>query len=91
MQYKAIAKDSLAGKKSRSGALLINKFTSEELLQLRTEMVLRLRIEKVMESMIPRYCAKIEGNYHSTGMVPKSKVDKMRKYLAANNLIKPPV
>ena len=91
MQHKTIAKDSLAGKKSRTGALLINKFSNEELLQLRTEMVLRLRIEKVMEAMIPRNCARIEGNYHSTGMVPKSKVDKMRKYLVANKLIKPQV
>ena len=89
MQHKTIANDSLAGKKTRTGALLINKFSIDELLQLRTEMVLRLRFEKVMEAMIPRNCARIEGNYHSAGMVPKSKVDKMRKYLIANNLIKP--
>ena len=89
MQHRAIANKSLADKKSRTGALLINKFSSDELLQLRTEMVLRLRLEKVMEAMIPRNCARIEGNYHSAGMVPKSKVDKMRKYLIAHNLIKP--
>ena len=88
MQHKNIGNDKWADKKSRTGALLINKFSSEELLQLRTEMVLRLRLEKVMETMIPRNCARIEGNYHSSGMVPNSKVDKMRKYLITNNLIR---
>ena len=88
MQYKNIANDKWADKKSRTGALLTNKFSSEELLQLRTEMVIRLRLEKVMETMIPRNCARIEGNYHSTGMVPRIKVDKMRKYLLFNKLIK---
>lgn len=88
MQHKNIENNKWAGKKSHTGALLTNKFSSEELLQLRTEMVIRLRLEKVMETMIPRNCARMEGNYHSTGMVPRSRVDKMRKYLLENKLIK---
>ena len=59
MRHKNNNNDSLAGKKSRTDALLINKFSSDELLQLRTEMDVRLRFEKVMEDMIPRDCAMI--------------------------------
>jgi hypothetical protein len=87
MQHTNVGSDKWAGKKSGTGALLINKFSSEELLKLRTEMVLRLRLEKMMEAMIPRNCVRVEGNYHSTGMVPKNKVDKMRKYLIDHSLI----
>ena len=88
MNHKDLRSDKWADRKSSTGALLTVKFSSEELLELRTEMVIRLRLHNVMEAMIPRHCAKIEGNYLSTGMVPKSKVDKMRKYLAEQGLVK---
>jgi hypothetical protein len=88
MHHTDLGIDKWADRKSSTGALLIGKFSGEELLELRTEMVIRLRLEKVMEAMIPRHCAKIEGNYLSTGMVPKNKVDKMRKYLLDQGLIK---
>ncbi|MGB0686444.1 MAG: hypothetical protein ACPGMX_00140 [Paracoccaceae bacterium] len=88
MHHTDLGSDKWADRKSSTGALLTGKFSSEELLELRTEMVIRLRLQNVMEAMIPRHCAKIEGNYLSTGMVPKSKVDKMRKYLAEQGLVK---
>ena len=74
-------------KRSRSGGFVINKFSKDELLEFRQELVRRLRQENIMEAMIPRHCARIEGNYHSAGMVPKSKVEKIRKYLISNKLI----
>ena len=74
-------------KRSRTGSFLIKKFSKDELLQFRQELVRRLRQENVMEAMIPRHCARIEGNYHSAGMAPKSRVDKIRKYLKINKLI----
>tara|TARA_A100001011_G_scaffold299840_1_gene313030 strand:+ start:35 stop:619 length:585 start_codon:yes stop_codon:yes gene_type:complete len=79
--------DRWQNKRSRSGSLLINKFSKDELLQFRQELVKRLREENVMEAMIPRHCARVEGNYHSAGMAPKYKVDKIKKYLIANKLI----
>ena len=78
-------------KRSRSGSFLISKFSKDELFSFRQELVRRLRQEKVMEAMIPRHCARIEGNYHSAGMAPKSKVDKIRKYLISYKLISPAI
>ena len=79
--------DKWADKRSKTGSVLINNFSEYELYLFRKEIVARLRQENVMEAMIPRHCARIEGNYHSAGMAPKSKVDKIKKYLVQKGLI----
>ena len=88
MRHTTLERDLWAGHKSRTGALLTSKFKQDELLALRAEHVARLRQEGKDESIIPRYIARAEGNYASAGLVPKYKVDNIRKYLQDHKLIK---
>ena len=85
MRHTPINRDIWAGMKARKGA------KNEEQLQLqleqRTQLVEYCRLKGKMESMIPRYVAMLEGRFSGAGVVPKRKVDSMRKYLQNNDLI----
>ena len=87
MQHTAMERDMWAGMKARRGALKTREGRLKEQLDERTSHVKQCRVRGKTESMIPRYVAAMEGGYANAGLVPKKKVDNMRRYLHKHGLI----
>lgn len=97
--YRILAKVHLATQKKAEDEGLQSRRTAirlsdENLLERRTAALQELRDRGRTEALIPRYMAFEESvnlgpkRYASAGLVPKSKVDAMRRYLQKHGLIK---
>ena len=87
MRHTAMERDMWAGMKARRGALKTSEGRLKNQLEARSELVGKCRLRGKTESMIPRYVAAMEGGYANAGLVPKKKVDNMRRYLQKHGLI----
>jgi hypothetical protein len=60
---------------------------SDAAYQARADMVQELRLQGVQDAFMARRLAAVDGGYATPGLVPKQKVDRMRRYLLKFGLI----
>ena len=87
IRHTPLERDIWAGRKSRKGALKTSEAKLKEQLERRSLYVEECRLRGKAESMIPRWVAAMEDGYSGSGLVPKKKVDNMRRYLQKHGLI----